>query len=195
MAGEIADTPKPNTPDGARAHARVIASQRDAVRAAASAAAERGYHVVSLPEPVVGEAREAAHEWLRRASAAISAHAEAVCVLSAGETTVRVSGGGRGGRNQEFALALCRPLSTLPRPVIVASVGTDGIDGPTDAAGAVVDNTTCQRAAALRLQPEEYLADNDSHAFFAVLGDLVHLGRTDTNVGDVQMLLAARHLQ
>jgi hydroxypyruvate reductase len=112
-----------------------------------------------------------------------------LCVISSGETTVRVTGRGSGGRNQEFALALARPLAESGIDAIVASVGSDGIDGPTDAAGALVDGTTLERGRALGFSPEAFLADNDSHAFFAALEDLVHTGPTGTNVGDLQVVL------
>jgi hydroxypyruvate reductase len=103
---------------------------------------------------------------------------------------VVVSGHGRGGRNQEFALALAVPLSGRSGLAVVASVGTDGIDGPTDSAGALVDSTTASRAAAAGLRsPQAYLDDNDSHTFFQALGDLVVTGPTNTNVGDVQVAL------
>ena len=106
---------------------------------------------------------------------------------------MHVTGAGRGGRDQEFVLALVDPVaeSRRHREMVVASIGTDGIDGPTDAAGALVDHSTRGRASALGLAPELFLKDNNAYDFFAVLGDLIHLGRTDTNVGDVQILLVA----
>jgi hydroxypyruvate reductase len=111
-------------------------------------------------------------------------------VLSAGETTVHVKGSGKGGRNQEFALELADPISTLGAVVAVASLGTDGIDGPTDAAGAIVDATTMTRARACGLAaPARYLDDNNSYAFFAALDDLIRIGPTNTNVGDLQIVL------
>jgi glycerate 2-kinase len=111
------------------------------------------------------------------------------CVLAAGETTVRVTGRGRGGRNQEFALALAPLVEGLYRPVLVASAGTDGIDGPTDAAGAVVDGSTLVRARRAGLAWQALLADNDAYHFFAPLGDLLTWGPTGTNVGDVHVFL------
>jgi hydroxypyruvate reductase len=99
-------------------------------------------------------------------------------------------GGGRGGRNQEFALAMAEPLARIGGDVVAASVGTDGIDGPTDAAGAVVDTTTVARARAAGAgAPAQYLAENDSYHFFDAIGDLVRTGPTDTNVGDLQVVL------
>jgi glycerate 2-kinase len=100
-----------------------------------------------------------------------------------------VKGHGRGGRNQECALAMALTLETLGSPVVAASVGTDGVDGPTDAAGAIVDSTTLSRAAAAELIPEVYLNDNDTYTFFNNLGDLLRTGPTGTNVGDLQVIL------
>ena len=111
--------------------------------------------------------------------------------MSSGETTVRVTGDGIGGRNQEFALACAEVLAALGAPAILASIGTDGIDGPTDAAGALVDATTLDRARAARLDPAAFRDRNDTYHFFEALGDLVHTGPTGTNVGDLQLFLLA----
>jgi hydroxypyruvate reductase len=103
---------------------------------------------------------------------------------------VTVRGQGRGGRNQEFALAAGIELATLGPTAVAASLGTDGIDGPTDAAGAVVATDTLERARCAGLEsPETWLEDNNSYAFFAALGDLIVTGPTETNVGDVQIVL------
>jgi hydroxypyruvate reductase len=111
-------------------------------------------------------------------------------LISSGETTVHVRGRGLGGRNQEFALALAERASTWTRPVVVASVGTDGVDGPTDAAGAIVRSDTLSRAADLRLRPPSaFLADNDAYHFFEPLNDLIRTGPSGTNVGDLQVCL------
>jgi hydroxypyruvate reductase len=103
---------------------------------------------------------------------------------------VRVVGSGRGGRNQEFALAAAEPLAAFERAV-GASVGTDGIDGPTDAAGAIVDSRTIARAARAGLAPSRFLSDNNSYEFFRTLDDLILTGPTGTNVGDLQIFLFA----
>jgi hydroxypyruvate reductase len=113
------------------------------------------------------------------------------CIVSSGETTVHVTGRGRGGRNQEFALAAAYLLAQAGGAAVVASVGTDGIDGPTDAAGAIADSTTIGRAGAAGLIPGRYLSDNNAYAFFEALGDLIHTGPTGTNVGDLQVILLA----
>jgi hydroxypyruvate reductase len=191
VAGEIADTPKPGDASLSRAGAHVIASRRHALDAARRAANALGYDVHLLEGDVVGEARDIAPQWLDRVRPVVRAARRPTCILSAGETTVRVVGNGRGGRNQEFALALTDAVDTPAHDIIVASVGTDGIDGPTDAAGALVDNTTGDRAMALQLDARRSLGNNDAYNYFAALGDLIHLGPTDTNVGDLQVVLAA----
>jgi hydroxypyruvate reductase len=125
-----------------------------------------------------------------RVSAAIRSMSRPACVISSGETTVTVRGSGKGGRNQEFALAMAASLTGLGPRVAAASIGTDGIDGPTDAAGAIVDPSTFARAAAARLDPpEHYLDHNNSYVFFDAIGDLIRTGPTSTNVGDLQVIL------
>jgi len=185
--GDLPETPK--TIDGRGDVARVIGSRRDAMAGAAQEARARGYTVQVVDAPVIGEARTAAGSWIAAAAQA-SGHTP-VCLVSSGETTVRVSGTGRGGRNQEFALALVDVISRFTRPAALASVGTDGVDGPTDAAGAVVDSSTLARANAAGLPPDGFLANNDAYRFFAALGDLIHTGPTGTNVGDLQIILLA----
>lgn len=190
LDGKLADTPKPGHPALARARARVIGSRVDAMEGARTAAISRGYHPIVMTEPVTGEARAVAPEWLRRARDLIAHAPRPACVISSGETTVRVTGTGRGGRNLEFVLALAELLSATPG-VAAGSIGTDGIDGSSGVAGAIVDSTTLGRAAAAGLaSPGNFLAANDSLAFFAPLDDAVRLGRTDTNVGDLQVLLS-----
>jgi hydroxypyruvate reductase len=186
--GELPETPKPGDSRLSRTTARVIGRQRGAIDGARSAAESLGYHVQVIPEPVTGEARIAAVDHVRRISQLIGS-ARPVCIISAGVTTVPVRGRGKGGRNQEFAFAMAGELGTLGAAV-AASVGTDGIDGPTDAAGAIVDATTFTRAHAAGItSPQQYLDNNDTYAFFDRLGDLVRTGPTDTNVGDIQIVL------
>jgi len=144
-----------------------------------------------LDEPTVGEARLAGAELARRAIAARRTAPGPLCVIASGETTVRVTGRGRGGRNQELALAAAEVLAELATPVVAASLGTDGIDGPTDAAGAIVDATTISRAMRAGLSPAAVLHDNNTYALFDVLGDLVRTGPSGTNVGDLQVFLLA----
>ena len=186
--GSRPETPKRGDARLRRARTEIIGNRLDALEAAARHAAGLGYDVVTLPAPVVGEARVAAASHVAQAAAA--AARRPACILSAGETTVEVRGPGRGGRNQELALAAAGPLAGLSGDAALISIGTDGVDGPTDAAGAVVDATTLARARARGMpDPAHYLDRNDSYAFFERLGDLVRLGPTATNVGDLQVLL------
>jgi hydroxypyruvate reductase len=190
VTGRLPETPKPGDPRLARATSAVIGGRRDAMSGAAEFARTLGYHVVVRDAPVVGEARVAAESHVRDVEVAARAAERPVCVVTSGETTVRVRGSGRGGRNQEFALAAVDLVAALGT-VVAASIGTDGIDGPTDAAGAVVDSTTRIRARASGLDPVDFLRDNNAYAFFAALGDHIHTGPTGTNVGDLQVFLVA----
>lgn len=188
-ASSVPDTPKRGDPRMSRSSGHVIASRKDAVAGAERAASALGYTTVVLPEPITGEAREAALGWYETVGNIAATTDGPLCVISAGETTVHVKGGGRGGRNQEFALAIAHAMHSPEADAVAASIGTDGIDGPTDAAGAIVDRTTIARAATLSLDAAAHLAANDSFAFFEPLGDLIRTGRTDTNVGDLQVYL------
>jgi hydroxypyruvate reductase len=174
-----------------RSVARVIGPQRGAIEGAESAARQLGYQVHVVREAVTGEARESAVAHVARVAAEIASLPRPVCVLSSGETTVTVRGGGKGGRNQEFALAMAPVLHRLGEQVAATSIGTDGIDGPTDAAGAIVDSTTLQRAQAAGAAPDAFLNDNNTYAFFERLNDLIQTGPTSTNVGDLQVILVA----
>lgn len=191
-AGEVPETPKPGDPAFLRATYRVIASNRDALAAAAEEAERLGYRTTVVADDLEGEAREAGAEV---AALAWGSHAEGsgpggpTAFLLGGETTVTVRGNGRGGRNQELALAAALEIEGEPG-VVVASVGTDGRDGPTDAAGAVVDGETVARgAAAAGVDAGEALERNDSHAFLRASGDLVVTGPTGTNVNDLVLVL------
>lgn len=188
--GSRPETPKPGSSCLGRTSTTIVGSRADAINGARLEAESRGYDVDVLETPVTGEARAAAQSLLARVRSTAQRPGRRRCLLSGGETTVSVTGQGRGGRNQEFALAMAVPLASLGAPAVVASIGTDGIDGPTDAAGAFVDSTTISRAAAAGLQPPQtYLDDNDSYSFFEALGDLIVTGPTRTNVGDVQVTL------
>jgi len=192
VAGTIAETPKSGDPRLARAQARVIGPQRGAIEGARRAAEMLGYHVRVVSEPVTGEARVAGAAHAEGTATMLPDLSRPACVIASGETTVTVTGGGRGGRNQEFALGMARALGALGRDVVAASVGTDGVDGPTDAAGAVVDPSTLARAADAGLDPERALEDNDTYSFFDRLGDLIRTGPTSTNVGDLQVILVGK---
>jgi len=177
--------------------ARIIGSRMTAVAGAIDAARSRGYQVHTIGAPIVGEARDAAVTFAGDVGQALSRTPPPLCVVGSGETTVHVTGNGIGGRNQEFALAMVPFIAQLTRSApqesdaVFGSIGTDGIDGPTDAAGAIIDATTGTRAAARGLDPTAYLRNNDSYHFFSAIGDLVHTGPTGTNVGDVQVALIA----
>ena len=188
-AGTLPETPKPGDARLARSRARVIGGRMDAIDGARQVAKSLGYNVRVIGDPVVGVARDAAVVHAGAVAELLESMPRPACVLSAGETTVHVTGGGTGGRNQEFALALAQRFASMEMPLAAASVGTDGIDGPTDAAGAIADHTTLARAAAAGIEPALYLNDNNSYAFFAMLNDLIRIGPTDTNVGDLQVVL------
>ena len=171
---------------------RVVGSRRQAMEGALSVARGLGYEVMLLESPVVGEACVVGADYPRRVAAATRHLAGPVCLVSSGETTVTVAGRGRGGRNQELALAAASEMSRLGTAAVLASVGTDGVDGPTDAAGALVDSTTSARAASLGLaSAATYLAKNDAFTYFDRLGDLIRTGPTGTNVGDLQVVVTA----
>ena len=189
--GEADETVKPDDARLALGTYEVIGSRETAVDGAAAAARMLGYSVHVIRRPTDGEARDASLAFLREARQVMTSAGTGLCVLAAGETTVTVTGNGLGGRNQEFALAAAPEMASFGGPVVLASVGTDGIDGPTDAAGALVDSTTLERARLAGVDWESTLAGHDAYHFFQPLGDLIVWGPTGTNVGDVQMLLVA----
>jgi glycerate 2-kinase len=163
----------------------IVGSNRLAIEAAAIKSRDLGYRVSVLSTSVEGEARDVAST---HAAFAKKRMRRPACILSGGETTVTVRGKGLGGRNQEFVLAAAIALNGCG-PVTIFSAGTDGLDGPTDAAGAIADSRTIARAAKLGLNPRAYLDDNDSYHFFERVGGLVKTGPTGTNVMDVRILL------
>lgn len=190
--GRLGDTPKPGAAMFAATQTVVVASNLLACQAAASAATRMGVRALVLTTYVQGEAREVGQvlaALLREVSASGHPLARPCLLVAGGETTVTVRGQGLGGRNQELALSAAFSLRGLP-DVLLASVGTDGNDGPTDAAGAIVDGTTLDRAAVLGLDPQKSLTQNDSYRFFDRLGDLIRTGPTNTNVNDLFLLFA-----
>jgi glycerate 2-kinase len=190
--GERPESPKPGDLRLARARTTLIGGRHEAMRGAAAEAARLGYDVRIVDEPVVGEARAAGVPLARQALQLGTAMARPACIVSSGETTVRVVGTGIGGRNQELAAAAAEVLAETTRPVVLASIGTDGVDGPTDAAGAIVDSSTLARAARAGLPAiTDVLDRNDSFTFFTALDDLVRTGPSGTNVGDLQVFLLA----
>lgn len=188
-AGTMVETPKPGDPQLAGVTNVVIGNNSLVVEAALAEARRRGYAPLLLSRSTQGEAREVARVFaavLEEVARSARPVGRPGCVLLAGETTVTVRGSGRGGRCQEFALAVAPALTRLEGTVVLAA-GTDGTDGPTDAAGAVVDATTAARARAAGLDPDRTLADNDSYHFFRALGDLVMTGDTQTNLLDLYL--------
>ncbi|OGB92830.1 MAG: glycerate kinase [candidate division NC10 bacterium RIFCSPLOWO2_02_FULL_66_22] len=190
--GEVPETPKPDDPLFARVHNLIVGSNIQALEAARSEAHALGLTPMILSSSIEGETREIArmHAALaREIRTSGNPVTPPACLISGGETTVTLRGSGKGGRNQEFVLAAALDIAGLPETVIL-SAGTDGTDGPTDAAGAIADGETCLRALALGLNPRAALDGNDAYPFFAKLGDLILTGPTNTNVMDVRLILA-----
>ena len=191
LASPASESPKPGSPVFARTEFRIVARPADAVAAAAQGAVEAGYEPILLGADVEGEARAVAADHARLAREARAA-GRRVAILSGGELTVTIRGEGRGGPNQEYALALALALDGA-EDIAALAADTDGTDGgagsPDDPAGAIVDETTLGRARALGLDPAALLADNDSTNFFERLCDLVACGPTRTNVNDCRIIL------
>ena len=189
LEGKLEETPKAGDPRFAPSVTRVIGGRFHAMSGAADAARSLGYDVILSEEPLVGEARKMGPVFFERARALAASRNRPVAIIASGETTVRVTGKGKGGRNQEMALSVARMLQSEPGDAAMGSVGTDGIDGPTDAAGAYVDTTTISRAKQLALDADAFLTDNNAYAFFQRLDDLIITGPSTTNVGDLQVVL------
>ncbi|HYA17812.1 MAG TPA: glycerate kinase [Bryobacteraceae bacterium] len=184
------ESPKPGDPLFDNVVNCVIGSNQKSLDAAARAARELRYKTLILSSSLQGETRDVARvhaaiaRQIRRCGQPVQAPA---CIISGGETTVTIRGEGKGGRNQEFALAAAIDIAGMEDTVIL-SIGTDGTDGPTDAAGAIADGTTVARS---QRSAAEALAANDSYPFFEELGDLIVTGSTGTNVMDLHLMLLA----
>ena len=193
LAGDIEDTPKAGDAVFQRCFSELVGTNIQALIAAGRQAQQLDYRPIILSSTVEGEAREvvkmftAIAKEVRSSANPISAPA---CILCGGETTVTIHGEGKGGRNQEFALAAAMAIAGMEK-VVVLSGGTDGTDGPTDAAGAIADGKTVARARAIDLDPLDFLRRNDAYHFFQPLDDLILTGPTRTNVSDVYMVLVA----
>jgi glycerate 2-kinase len=187
-AGLLAETPKEGSPVFRRVETSVIANNRLALQAAKQRAEALGFRAEIFSDPVQGEARNAG----RRLAQSVSPSdlPRPFCLISGGETTVTVKGTGLGGRNMELALAFAQEIEGMSG-ITFLSAGTDGTDGPTDAAGAVVDGHTAGRARDLGLDAKAYLDDNDSYTFFQKTGNLLMTGPTGTNVMDIQIIIGA----
>jgi hydroxypyruvate reductase len=190
-SGGIEETPKADAEVFRQTYNYIVGSNINALEAARKTAESLGYKTLILSSMIQGETREAA-----RIHAAIAREirqtgnplAPPACLLSGGETTVTIKGDGLGGRNQEFALAAAIDIRDEAMMAILSG-GTDGTDGPTDAAGAIVDGTSFQKAEKRGLSPDTYLNNNDSYHFFSQTGELLMTGPTGTNVMDLRIVL------
>ena len=190
-AGLHPETPKAGDPIFAGVQNVVVGNNQMALLAARDRAEALGCRGLVLTSALQGEAREVGRMLAALGQAVSSSDhpaAPPVCLLAGGETTVTLEGQGKGGRNQELALAAALALEGSTR-ISLLSAGTDGTDGPTDAAGAFADGATCRRARARGLDPGDFLSRHDSYPFFAALGDLLITGPTRTNVMDIICLL------
>jgi hydroxypyruvate reductase len=190
--GTMQETPKPDDPVFRTGLNLIVGSNMQCLEASERKAQEMGYRTLILSSLVEGETREAARvhgailkEIIRTGTPLPSP----ACIISGGETTVTIQGKGKGGRNQEFVLACGLEIAGW-EGAAVFSAGTDGTDGPTDAAGAFADWRMAERAQAIGLDPSAALQENDAYPFFEQLGDLIITGPTNTNVMDIRILIA-----
>lgn len=190
--GELQETVKPGDWRLNDSVYSVIGNRQTAVAGAQKVAEAAGFQVITIEPATTGEARDAGRAFVEMAHRHATTSRQPVCIIGSGETTVTVRGAGKGGRNQEFALGAAPLLATLDFPLVLGSAGTDGIDGPTDVAGAIVDAGTLTRAQVMGLDPAAALRDNDTYPFFARLGDHLRWGPTGTNVGDLHVMLIGR---
>jgi glycerate-2-kinase len=185
--GKLPETPKRGSRIFKRVHNVLVGTNKESCQAAAKVLEKRGYHSLILSTRLQGEAREVGK---KLAGICISIRenqlpvAPPAAVVAGGETTVTVRGKGRGGRNQELVLSAASSIRGIPG-ILVASIGTDGVDGPTDAAGAVVDGTTVERGFKKGMDTDTFLRENDSYSLFNKLDDLIVTGPTGTNVNDI----------
>lgn len=189
--GAYPESPKPGARLFRRVQNQIIGNNQAAVEAVARVAKHYGLRPLILSTSLQGEAREAAKCFGAMAREIVTTGRpiqRPACVIAGGELTVTVRGKGRGGRAQEFALAAAREVAGLP-DVWIAGFGTDGTDGPTDAAGAIADGQTLARAARLHVDPEDSLVRNDAYHFFKTVGGLIRTGPTGTNVNDLYLLI------
>ncbi len=191
--GELPETPKPGSPVFARVENRVIAANADLLEAAAAPLRAEGARVLVLSDRFTGEARDLAGFHAALVASARDRGlplAPPFFLLSGGEAGVTVRGGGRGGRNQEFLLALLLALG--PAGVHALAADSDGIDGNTEAAGAILTPESLPRALALGLDPRAFLERNDAYGFFQALGDLLRTGPTGNNLNDFRIVYVDR---
>ena len=190
--GRVQETPKEGEKIFERVHNFIIGSNILALKAAEKKARDLGYNSLILSSMIEGETKEVARVHVAIAKEVLKTSTplpSPACVISGGETTVTIKGNGLGGRNQEFCLAAALEMDGLSAPMAVLSGGTDGDDGPTKAAGAVVDPLTVERGRKLGLEASRFLNNNDSYHFFEKTEDLLVTGPTGTNVMDVRLVL------
>lgn len=188
----VSETPKPGDKVFDRVSHTVVGNNRSAATAALTQARKEGFNSILLTTSLQGEARSAGQivgAIAREIDASQNPVPRPACIIAGGETTVTIRGDGLGGRNQELALGAIAELAGL-EGVALVTLATDGGDGPTDAAGAVVTGESFARAQSLGLSPPDYLARNDAYHFFDALGDLLKPGPTQTNVNDLEFLFA-----
>jgi hydroxypyruvate reductase len=167
----------------------IVGDNALAVQAALKQTEQEGFQTESLGSDWQGEARKVGLDLAQKLRVNIKSKKHPFCLIAGGETTVTISGDGKGGRNQELALAAVPELAGLKNALLI-TLASDGEDGPTDAAGAVVNGETLQRAKELNLAVADYLSRNDAYSFFERLGDLLKIGPTGTNVNDLVFLLS-----
>jgi hydroxypyruvate reductase len=192
-SGAVEETPKAGDPIFQNVRNVIVGNNRMALAAARLKAEDLGYHTLLLSSCMEGEAQVVAAVHAAIAKEIIATDnpvRRPACVLSGGETTVTLRGSGIGGRNQEFALAAAAGIEGA-EGVVVLSGGTDGTDGPTDAAGAIVDGTTLQRGRDRGFDAADFLRRNDSYTFLRAVGDLLVTGPTFTNVMDLRLVIVA----
>jgi len=185
--GKLPETPKESSRIFKRVHNDLVGTNEESCQAAVEALEKRGYHSLILSTRLQGEASEVGKVLASICADIHENHfpvAPRAAVVAGGETTVTVHGKGRGGRNQELVLSAASSIRGSPG-ILVSSIGTDGVDGPTNAAGAVADGNTVERALRVHMDPESYLRENNSCPFFERLRDLVITGPTGTNVNDI----------
>jgi glycerate 2-kinase len=193
--GRVEETPKPNSKVFDRVYNLIVGSNELSCRAAADLLRRRGWSTKILTTRIQGEASEVGKRFstlLTEIRGRSSPSPPPACIIAGGETTVRVRGRGSGGRNQELALSVALGIAGL-RGLYFASMGTDGLDGGTNAAGAIVDGGVVERAIAKGLDPEAYMQRNDSHNFFKKVGGLIVTGATGTNVNDIMIAMASQN--
>jgi hydroxypyruvate reductase len=188
MRGDLPETPKEGDPLFSRVTNKLVASNVQAVEAAASMARHLGFNTAIISTSLEGEARVVGADLARLARGVVERGTPVrapACLLFGGETTVTVRGSGVGGRNTELALSAAIHLSGLGSRVLVASLATDGGDGTSPSAGGLVDGTTVEWGAGLGLDAQSFLDNNDSYSYLAAVGDVIMTGPTGTNVNDI----------